>query len=427
MTAHTVRSGGRRHTIPVGDLTLESGANLPGVRMAYETWGRLNEARDNAVLVLHALTGDSHVEGPTGPDSPTPGWWPGLIGPGRVLDTDRYFVVAPNVLGGSRGSTGPSSPGPDGRPWGSLFPRLTVRDQVRAEALLADRLGIRTFAAVIGGSMGGMRALEWAVTLPGRVRRSMPIATSAVASADAIAWATPQLFAIRSDPGYHGGDYYPGPGPRAGLEVARQIAHTTYRSAGELQDRFGAEPQQGENPSAGGRYAVQSYLEHHGKKLSRRFDANTYVVLTEVMNGHDIGRDRGGVEAALRRITAELTVIVIDSDRLFTPAEGARIAAAPTARELVTVSSPYGHDGFLIETDQVFAAIGDALEGPRTATGEETPARIRQTSPNGSSVAVPQPGASVAPSRGGSNGSQRPTSSLGTVRLSSARTGTGLW
>src|SRR5690606_13822617 len=255
----------------------------------------------------------------------------------------------------------------------------------------------------------------------------MPIATSAVASADAIAWATPQLFAIRSDPGYHDGDYYPGPGPRAGLEVARQIAHTTYRSAGELQDRFGAEPQQGENPSAGGRYAVQSYLEHHGKKLSRRFDANTYVVLTEVMNGHDIGRDRGGVEAALRRITAELTVIVIDSDRLFTPAEGARIAAAPTARELVTVSSPYGHDGFLIETDQVFAAIGDALEGPRTATGEGTPARIRQTSPNGSSVAVPQPGTSVAPSRAASNGSQRPTSALGTVRLSSARTGTGLW
>jgi len=330
--------------------------------MAYETWGRLNEARDNAVLVLHALTGDSHVEGPAGPDSPTPGWWPGLIGPGRVLDTDRYFVVAPNVLGGCRGTTGPSSPGPDGRPWGSLFPRVTVRDQVRAEALLADRLGIHAFAAVVGGSMGGMRVLEWAVTFPGRVRRCLPIATSAVASADQIGWATPQLFAIRQDPGYHGGDYYPGPGPRTGLQVARQIAHATYRTADELDDRFGTEPQKGEDPLAGGRFAVQSYLEHHGQKLARRFDANSYVALTESMNTHDIGRDRGGVESALRRITADLTVVVVDSDRLFTPAEGERIAASPACRGLVTVSSRFGHDGFLIETDQVFAAIGDALE-----------------------------------------------------------------
>ena len=362
MSTDTVRSGSRRHTLPVGDLLLESGETLPGVRMAYETWGRLNEARDNAVLVLHALTGDSHVEGPAGPDSPTPGWWPGLIGPGRVLDTDRYFVVAPNVLGGCRGTTGPSSPGPDGRPWGSLFPRVTVRDQVRAEALLADRLGIHAFAAVVGGSMGGMRVLEWAVTFPGRVRRCLPIATSAVASADQIGWATPQLFAIRQDPGYHGGDYYPGPGPRTGLQVARQIAHATYRTADELDDRFGTEPQKGEDPLAGGRFAVQSYLEHHGQKLARRFDANSYVALTESMNTHDIGRDRGGVESALRRITADLTVVVVDSDRLFTPAEGERIAASPACRGLVTVSSRFGHDGFLIETDQVFAAIGDALE-----------------------------------------------------------------
>lgn len=375
MTTDTVRTGGRRHSLPVGDLLLESGKTLPGVRMAYETWGRLNEAKDNAVLVLHALTGDSHVEGPVGPDSPTPGWWPGLIGPGRALDTDRYFVVAPNVLGGSRGSTGPSSPGPDGRPWGSFFPRVTVRDQVRAEAQLADRLGIHTFAAVLGGSMGGMRALEWAVTYPGRVRRSMPIATSAVASADQIGWATPQLFAIRNDPGFCGGDYYPGPGPRRGLETARQIAHATYRTAGELQDRFGADHQDGEDPAAGGRYAVQSYLEHHGSKLARRFDANSYLLLTEVMNGHDIGRGRGGVEAALRRITAELTVLTVDSDRLFTPAESARIAAAPASRGLVTITSRFGHDGFLIETDQVFAAIADALEGREPRDRAPRPAR----------------------------------------------------
>lgn len=351
----------RRRSCAVGALTLESGAVLPEVRLAYESWGRLNEAGDNAVLVLHALTGDSHVVGEAGPDSPTPGWWPGLIGPGRPLDTERWFVVAPNVLGGCRGSTGPSSPGPDGRPYGSTFPRVTVRDQVRAEALLTDALGIRSVAAVVGGSMGGMRALEWAVTLPGRVRRCIAVATCAAATADQIAWATPQLHAIRSDPAFQGGDYYPGPGPRTGLEVARQIAHATYRSGAELDARFGSRPQQGEDPLRGGRYAVQSYLEHHGRKLVRRFDANSYLTLTEVMNGHDIGRSRGGVQAALRRITAELTVAVVDSDRLYTPAVGAQIARAPACRELTTIHSPYGHDGFLKETDQVFSVVGRAL------------------------------------------------------------------
>jgi homoserine O-acetyltransferase len=354
--------GTRRRSVLVGDLDLESGRTLPGVRIAYETWGRLAEDRSNAVLVLHALTGDSHVVGEAGPDQPTPGWWPGLIGPGRPLDTDRWFVVAPNVLGGCRGTTGPSSPAPDGRPWGSQFPRVTIRDQVRAEALLADALGIRTWAAVLGGSMGGMRALEWAVTLPGRVRRAIVLAATAQASADQIAWATPQLQAIRSDPQFHGGDYYPGPGPRAGLEIARQIAHATYRSAAELGERFGNRPQDGEDPATGGRYAVQSYLQHHGRKLVRRFDANSYIVLTEAMNGHDIGRGRGGVEAALRRITADLTVGVVDSDRLYLPEEGARLATSPACRELTTIRSPYGHDGFLIEVDQVSRIIERALD-----------------------------------------------------------------
>lgn len=421
MTTDTVRPGGRRHTLPVGDLPLESGEHLPGVRMAYETWGRLNEAKDNAVLVLHALTGDSHVEGPAGPDSPTPGWWPGLIGPGRVLDTDRYFVIAPNVLGGCRGSTGPSSPGPDGRPWGSLFPEVTVRDQVRAEALLADRLGIHTFAAVIGGSMGGMRALEWAVTFPGRVRRCMPIATSAVASGDQIAWATPQLFAITGDPGYHRGDYYPGPGPRHGLEIARQIAHATYRSGQELGERFGNQAQPGESPGTGGRFAVQSYLEHHGQKLARRFDANSYVTLTRSMNSHDIGRDRGGVEAALRRITADLTVVVVDSDRLFTPEEGQRIAGAPASRGLVTVTSPYGHDSFLIETEQVFAAIDDALEGRPVGTSTPDPAGAHSAQPT---AADPDdPGAQPDRHRA----EVRPAVPFSAPGLPPVLNGTGLW
>ncbi len=371
----------RVRSVQIGEFTTEAGEQLSDVRMATHTWGRLNEAGDNAILVLHALTGDGHVVGEAGPGQPTSGWWPGLIGPGCVLDPQRYFIVAPNVLGGCRGTTGPSSPAPDGRPYGSSFPRLTIRDQVAAEAALADALGISVFEAVIGGSMGGMRAIEWATTYPGRVRRCLAFATSAIATADQIGWATPQIYAIRGDAGYAGGDYYPGPGPRNGLEVARQIAHATYRSAPDFDDRFGAAPQLGEEPSVGGRYAVQSYLQHHGRKLVRRFDANTYLVLTESMNSHDIGRGRGGVESALRRITAELTVAVVTSDRLFTPADGAVIAQAPACRELVTIDSPYGHDAFLIETGQVFGIIARALDSIGSAHGADAGAGDRELQP----------------------------------------------
>jgi homoserine O-acetyltransferase len=359
----------RRRTHVVGDLPLESGEVLEQVRVSYQSWGRLNEARDNAVLVLHALTGDSHVVGERGPDQPTPGWWPGLIGPGAPLDTDEYFVVAPAVLGGCRGTTGPSSIAPDGRPYGSSFPTITVRDQVRAEALLADALGVRSFALVVGGSVGGMRSLEWAVTFPGRVRRCVVLAAGAAATADQIAWSVPQLHAIRLDPQFHGGDYYPGPGPRHGLEVARQIAHATYRSADELALRFGRDGQEGESPLRGGRYAVQSYLEHHGRKLARRFDANSYLVLTEAMNSHDVGRGRGGVDAALRRITAELTVGVVSSDRLFPPADGQVVAGSPACRELAVIDSPYGHDAFLVETEQVFEIVARALRSAAVPPG----------------------------------------------------------
>ncbi|GIJ25918.1 homoserine O-acetyltransferase [Micromonospora qiuiae] len=352
-----------RRSAQIGELTLESGRVLPDVRMAYQTWGTLNSAGDNAVLVLHALTGDSHVVGPAGPDQPTPGWWDGLIGPGAPLDDRRYFVVAANVLGGCRGSTGPATPAPDGKPWGSRFPRLTPRDQVRAEAALADLIGIKSFAAVIGGSMGGMRALEWAIMYPERVRRCVAIATTPYFSGDQIAWSVPQLAAIRTDPNFRGGDYYDGPPPLAGMAVARQIAHVTYRSARELNERFGRAPQPGEQPAEGGRFAVQSYLDHHGDKLGRRFDPNSYLVLTESMNAHDIGRGRGGVDAALARIRAELTVAVVDSDRLFPPEQGALLAAAPTARPLITIRSDFGHDGFLIEAEQVAAVVRGALGG----------------------------------------------------------------
>ena len=350
-----------RRYVTIGALLTESGEELDPVTMAYQTWGELNPLRDNAVLVLHALTGDSHVVGPAGPDQPTPGWWDGLIGPGAPLDTGRFFTIAANVLGGCRGTPGPSSIAPDGRPYGSRFPRITVRDQVAAEVALADRLGIGTFAAVLGGSMGGMRAVEWAAGHPDRVRRSIAIATCASATGDQIAWSVPQVAAIRADGNYCGGDYYDADPPLAGMAVAREIAHTTYRSALELDTRFGRDYQGAEDPLTGGRYAVQSYLEHHGRKLGRRFDPNSYVALTEAMNSHDIGRGRGGVHAALQRISAELTVAVVDSDRLFLPAQGALLATATTARPLVVIHSDYGHDGFLIEADAIAKVVRDAL------------------------------------------------------------------
>ncbi|RST14893.1 homoserine O-acetyltransferase [Streptomyces sp. WAC04770] len=342
-------------------LPLESGARLPGVRLAYETWGQRAADGSNAVLVLHALTGDSHVAGPAGPGHPTPGWWDALVGPGRALDTDRWFVVAPNVLGGCQGSTGPSSPGPDGAPWGSRFPYLTVRDQVAAEAALADALSIERWAAVIGGSVGGMRALEWAVGRPERTGSLLVLAAPAAASAEQIAWGSVQIEAIRSDPGWRGGDYHhapPGAGPHRGLGQARRIAHITYRSEPELAARFGREPQPGEEPGRGGRYQVESYLDHHAGKLVRRFDAGSYVALTGAMNGHDVGRGRGGVERALRRAELPALVAGVDSDRLYPLSQQRQLAELlPGCDGLRTVESPYGHDGFLIETDQVASLV----------------------------------------------------------------------
>ncbi|MGZ4612461.1 MAG: homoserine O-acetyltransferase MetX [Kineosporiaceae bacterium] len=357
---------GRRRFADVGAVRLEAGDALPAVRVAFETWGRPSPSGDNAVLVLHALTGDSHVVGEAALGHPTPGWWNGLIGPGLALDTDRWFVVAPNVLGGCQGTTGPASDAPDGRPWGSRFPFVTVRDQVAVEALLADRLGIDRWALVLGGSMGGMRALEWAVTYPERVEHLLVLASTPYATGDQIAWCAAQLAAIRGDTNYRGGDYYdaaPGGGPHVGLGVARRVAHATYRSEPELNLRFGRKAQPGEQPLQGrGRYAVESYLDHQAEKLVRRFDANSYVVLTEAMNSHDVGRGRGGTAAALRGVTARTAIAAITSDRLYPVPLNREIAeGVPGALPLRVIDSPYGHDGFLIETDAVAELVAALL------------------------------------------------------------------
>lgn len=358
---------GRRRFLDLpAPLKLQAGGELPGVRLSYETWGELAPDGSNAVLVLHALTGDTHIEGPAGPGHPTAGWWPGLITPGGPLDPARWFVVAPNAVGGCQGSTGPASTAPDGRPWGSRFPLVTVRDTVAAEQHLADALGIDAFACVIGGSMGSMRSLEWAATEPDRVQRLFMLAGPAASSADQIGWANPQIEAIRADPHWRGGDYHDAPeGPWRGLGIARRIAHLSYRSGEELATRFGRDPQDDEDPYAGGRYAIESYLDHHANKLVRRFDAASYVRLTQLMNHHDVGRDRGGVESALSRVRARTYVAGVTSDRLYPVAEQEELAAGiPHADPVKVIDSPYGHDGFLVETPVVAGLLAELLDQP---------------------------------------------------------------
>lgn len=352
---------GRRQFVDLGELSLESGSTLPAVRLAYETWGRYDGG--NAVLVLHALTGDSHVHGPAMAGHPTAGWWDDLVGPGRAIDTERFFVVAANVLGGCQGSTGPSSLHPDGGHWGSRFPELTVRDQVAAEVALADRLQIPTWHTVLGGSAGGMRALEWAIMRPERVQRLLLLATSAQAEAGQIALSSIQQTAITADPYFAGGDYYHQQrGPAAGLALARRLAHLSYRNDLDLQRRFGRSSQPG---AVDGEqvFSIAAYLEHHGVKLTRRFDAGAYLKLTRAMDSHDVSRGRDGADRALAAITAHTVVAGIDSDTLYPPAQQEELVELiPTAAPMITLRSRFGHDGFLLEIEQVGRIVRELLD-----------------------------------------------------------------
>lgn len=356
---------GSRLFLDTGAFTTDSGFEFPSVRIAYETWGTLNADRSNAVYVAHALTGDSHACGPAGPGHKTAGWWDGLVGPGKAIDTDQWFVVCANVLGGCQGTTGPASLAPDGKPWGSRFPVVTVADMVRIEHRLTDALGIDTWAIMLGPSLGGMRVLEWMVRYPERVRSGLVLGTTAAVTADEIGTHEVQLSAIRSDPRFNGGDFYDAPdgeGPHVGMGIARRIAHLTYRSEIELSERFGRNAQPGEDPYSGGRFEVSSYLDHHADKLARRFDANTYIALTDAMSLFDLGRGRGGVQQALSAIKAPLTVVAIDSDRLFPQRLQEEIVEfTPGADGLHVVNSLFGHDGFLVEDDQVAGFVAHSL------------------------------------------------------------------
>jgi len=358
---------GETRVIGIGPLRLESGAVLPDANIAVQRWGELSPQRDNVVVVLHALTGDSHVTGPAGQGHPTGGWWDPMIGPGAPIDTDRWCAVATNALGGCQGSTGPASLARDGKPWGSRFPAISIRDQVDADVAALAALGITEVAAVMGGSMGGARALEWMVGHPDRVGAGLLLAVGARATADQIGTQCTQVAAIKADPDWQGGDYHgTGRSPDAGLALARRIAHLTYRGEAELDRRFAnrAQSEDGpEDPADGGRYAVQSYLEHQGSKLVARFDAGSYVALTDALSGHDVGRGRGGVTAALRGCPVPAVVAGITSDRLYPLRLQAELAEAlPGCARLQTLDSDCGHDGFLLETDRVGELIRQTLE-----------------------------------------------------------------
>ena len=356
---------GERIFVDVGDVEVVAGVTIPNVRVAYQTWGTLNEDRTNAVYICHALTGDSHVSGSAGSGHLTDGWWDGLVGPGAPIDTDEWFVVCANVLGGCQGTTGPASTASDGRAWGSRFPVVTVADMVEVERCVMDHLGIDTWALMLGPSLGGMRVLEWMAAYPDRVRSGLVLGTTAAVTADQIGTHATQIAAIEADPRFLGGDYYDSPageGPHVGMGVARRIAHLTYRSESELSLRFGRDPQGVEDPMSGGRFAVESYLDHQADKLARRFDANTYIALTRAMSLFDVGDGRGGVAEVLGGLRAPLTVVGLDSDRLFPlRLQEELVAATPTARPLHVVRSPYGHDGFLVEKDQVGQIVREAL------------------------------------------------------------------
>ena len=357
--------GGRQFTSVGGGrpLALESGEALVDIEMAYETWGELSPEADNAILICHALTGDSHAYGASGDGHVTEGWWNGVIGPGRGIDTDRHFVVCVNSLGGCQGSTGPASIDPSTRrPYGSSFPTVTSRDIVRCQAAVADHLGIDQWLAVVGGSMGGMQVLEWGVMYPHRVRSIAPITTALAAGAQQVAWSAVGRTVLALDPRFRGGDYYdaePGDGPFAGLAIARSVAQITYRSNEVFDNRFArdlVDPRALFGPWD--RFQVESYLDYHGEKLVRRFDANSYLVLNRVMDLHDLARDRGGMDLAVGRLVhLPALTLSISSDTLYPTSQQTAlrdaIRRAGGRCDPHVIQSPDGHDGFLLATREV--------------------------------------------------------------------------
>ncbi len=347
----------------------ESGSELPGVEVAYETYGELNAAGDNAVLVIHALTGDAHAAGYHSTGDPRPGWWDPMIGPGKAIDTGRYFVVSSNNLGGCAGTTGPASPNPaTGRPYGVNFPVVTVEDTVRLQKILLDALGVKRLRTVLGGSMAGMQALEWGLRYSDFCDSIIPVAGAARLTPMGIAWDKIGRSAIMADAGWRGGEYDSASGPRKGLSVARMIAHITYLSGPIIWEKFGRRVRdQGqllEDISA--RFEVESYLDHQGGKFVDRFDANSYLYLSRMMDLYDAAAGHESLEASLERLRTKCLLVCFISDWLFPPHCSIEIAQILRKLgrevELHNIESSYGHDAFLVQNDQLTRVVGGFLE-----------------------------------------------------------------
>lgn len=351
-------------------FTFESGQALPGFTLRYETYGRLNAARDNTVLICHALSGDHHCAGFHSPEDKKPGWWNNLIGPGKAVDTNFFHVLCANVLGGCQGSTGPSSINPEtGRPFGVAFPFVTIRDMVRAQKLLCDHLGLVSLHAVIGGSMGGMLVLQWGIEHPAYVKRLIPTATTARESAQAIAFNEVGRQAIVQDPDWNRGDYPKGGGPRVGLAVARMMAHITYLSDESMDKKFGRRRQVAAKGSAhdfGAQFEVESYLRHQGESFINRFDANSYLYITRAIDQFDLPAAYGSLEQAFAGVEAETLSIAFTSDWLFPPEQNREIVLAllraGKRASYAELAMDLGHDSFLLESRDLYALVRGFLE-----------------------------------------------------------------
>lgn len=369
--------GSIRIAYPEDPFVTEAGAVLDDVVLAYETWGQLSPARDNVVLVFHALTGDAHAASHPEIEGDRAGWWEDLIGPGKPLDTDRSFIICANALGSCYGSSGPCANDPYGRSWNLRFPALTVRDLVNAQLRLLDAFAIDRLACVIGGSLGGMEVLELAVSAPERVTRAVVVAASGRFHAQGIAYNEIQRRAIMLDPHWNGGEYGDVP-PSQGVALARMVGMITFQSDESMTLRFGRYPEARYDawPEFHGRYDIEGYLHYQGDKLAARFDANAYLYLLRAMDSHDIGRDRGGLIEAARRITAETLLIGIRTDILFPPehvqATADAITAAGGRARYWELNSPHGHDAFLKELHRLDEVLRDGISGPLRASGAPT-------------------------------------------------------
>ncbi len=356
---------------PPDALEMDCGRRLGPIQVAYETYGRLNPRKDNAILILHALSGDAHAAGRYRPDEPKPGWWDLMIGPGKAFDTRRYFVICTNVLGGCKGSTGPSSENPEtGKPFGLTFPILTIGDMVKVQKLVLDRLGITRLLSLSGGSMGGMQALEWILRYPESVQSAVIIASTSKLSPQSIAFNEVGRHAIISDPNWKNGDYYGGPLPATGLSIARMIGHITYLSETSMNQKFGRRLlNQAEYSFEFKReFEVESYLHHQGASFVKRFDANSYLYITKAMDYYDAAVDWGGgsLEKACARIRAKTLVLSFTSDWLFPSHQSRELVKALRQNgkdvSYLEIESTYGHDAFLLENPALTRAVGSFLD-----------------------------------------------------------------